>query len=64
MTFSLGVPSKRNFYGWRGKNDNFTVEDVEEDISAIKNIRFTFKYGISEGQISSLKRLSFNHGVI
>ena len=51
ITFSLGVPSKRNFYGWRGKNDNFTVEDVEEDISAIKNIRFTFKYGISDGHI-------------
>ena len=51
MTFCLGVPSKRNFYGWRGKNDNFTVEDVEEDISAIKNIRFTFKSGISDGQI-------------
>ena len=49
--YSLGVPSKRNFYGWRGKNDNFTVEDVEEDISAIKNIRFTFKYGISDGHI-------------
>ena len=50
MTFSLGVPSKRNFYGWRGKNDNFTVKDVEEDISAIKNIRLTFKYRISDGQ--------------
>ena len=46
MTFSLGVPSKRNFYGWRGKNDNFTVKDVEEDISAIKNIWLTFKLNV------------------
>ena len=48
--FSLGVPLTRTFYGWRGKNDNFTVADVEEDISAIKNIRLTF-FGISDEQM-------------
>ena len=42
MTYSLGVPLTRTFYGWRGKNENFTALDVEEDISAIKSTRFTF----------------------
>ena len=36
---SLGVPSKRTFFGWRGENGNFTVQEVEEDVSAIKTIR-------------------------
>ena len=38
-TFSLGVPFNRTFVGWIGKNGNFTVKDVEDDVSAIKNIR-------------------------